>query len=210
MKEKIITFCLCIISVLEVAAQNDSIMMRAVSTIATYYGVQGNIGINSVSASSLTQHNKPDFGGGLYISHMRGSLLMETGINWNTRLLDLTGLDPATTGVISLKKSLSYMDVPLKLGVAVKFYNRDTQKVSAIIAPHIGLYGACLVSNNLDGFRRWDLGGKVGIDFYYKRLKFGFDYTHGWVDINKHIDRHIKTQSFDFSIGWTFGMHVVK
>ena len=72
---------LCVISVFGMAAQNDSIMTRAVCTISTYYGVQGNIGINSISASNLTQHNKPDFGAGFYISHMRGSLLMETGVN---------------------------------------------------------------------------------------------------------------------------------
>jgi len=57
-------------SVFGMAAQNDSIMTRAVSTISTYYGVQGNIGINSISASNLTQHNKPDFGAGFYhLSH---------------------------------------------------------------------------------------------------------------------------------------------
>ena len=54
---------LCVMSVFGMAAQNDSIMTRAVSNNSTYYGVQGNIGINSISASNLTQHNKPDFGG---------------------------------------------------------------------------------------------------------------------------------------------------
>lgn len=210
MNRMVLVSILCVMSVFGMAAQNDSIMTRAVSNNSTYYGVQGNIGINSISASNLTQHNKPDFGGGFYISHMRGSLLMETGVNWTTRKLDLTGFIPQYTDIISLNKSLNYIDVPLKLGLAVKFFNRDTQKVSAIIAPHVGMYVGCLVNDRLDGFRRWDVGGKVGIDFYIRRIRIGFDYTRGWVDINKHIDRHVKTKSFDFSIGWTFATHVAK
>ena len=210
MNKNILAIILCALSVFGMAAQNDSIITRAVSNYTTYYGVQGNIGVNSISASNLTQHNKPDFGGGFYISHMRGSVLMETGINWNTRRLDLTGFIPQYTDITSLKKSLNYIEVPLKLGMAIKFFNIDRQRVSAIIAPHVGMYVGCMVNDKCDGFRRWDVGGKIGLDFYYRRLKIGFDYTRGWVDINKNIDRHVKTKSFDFSIGWTFGTHVTR
>ncbi len=179
---------------------HDATMMRT--------GITFGYGLNSVSASNVHQSLQSNFGAGWYINWMCGSLFFETGLNWQNREYDLKGFIPQYTSIESLHKRLNYIDIPIKLGIAIGMADFGFPRRAVILIPNVGMYGACLANRHTDGFRRMDLGGTIGFELYVKRFRFGFSYKRGWIDTNTHIDRHIKTKSFDFTIGYTFGTKI--
>ncbi len=163
-----------------------------------------------------------------------GFILVESGLRWNRRQFNLNNFNSEYTKTVNrLDVSVNNLEVPILLGGLIKI-NRDRSKPDIRLAVKLGMYfavglngsGSLYGTNDAGGafeshidnvfenqkmeygdydkFKRFDMGGKIGFDVYFDRFKIGFMYTRGWLDMNKTYDRHIKTKSFDFTVGYTF------
>lgn len=188
---------------LERQADIDTVATWSYTHRSTRYGVSIGSGMNSVAAANVSQRLQANASAGVYAQWSSWLLSMESGLLWHYRSFDLTGMNPLYTSVRRAKTSLNYLEVPLKFGVRLMLtFTADKPKI--YVTPHFGLYAACAVDRHTDGFRRFDFGGKLGLSVEVDRWRFNFDYTRGWVDINRRIDRHVKTKSFDFAVGYAF------
>ena len=198
-------------------------------------GVEAGAGITRVFSSNLSQPFRINESAGLFLNLNEGGFLFETGLKWHRRNYHLTGFIPQySRTMVSAQLNPNYLEIPLMAGGMLKL--ADSNKADIRIGLKIGMYFACGISgngsilskdnsgnktlsdvdnifkksHNFDPLKRFDTGGKAGIDLYINRWKIGFEYTRGWIDINKSFDRHVKTKSFDFTIGYTFGYRLNK
>lgn len=198
-------------------------------------GVEAGAGMTRVFSSNLSQPFRINESAGLFVNMNEGGFLFETGLKWHRRNYYLTGFIPQYLPiVVSAQLNPNYLEIPLMAGSMLKL--ADFNKVDIRLGLKIGMYFACGISGdgsilskdnsgnqslsdidnifksgrNFDPLKRFDTGGKAGIDIYINRWKIGFEYTRGWIDINKSFDRHVKTKSFDFTIGYTFGYQIKK
>ncbi len=191
-----------IITVTAVATAQTSSQPETRRFINDRYGIAVGAGMNSIATSNLSQKLQLNVSAGAYTSWTVSSAVIETGLWWNRRDYNLTGFIPQYSDMTRLKTHLNFIEIPLKLGWEI--YLSDFKKQSVSLTPSIGMYGACAVDDSMNGFRRFDIGGTLGLQLNVNRWSYRFDYRHGWRDINTRIDRHIKTRSFDFSIGYAF------
>lgn len=196
-------------------------------------GVDAGTGMTRVFSSNLSQPFRINESAGVFVNLNEGGFLFETGLKWHRRNYHLTGFIPKySPTLVSARLNPNYLEIPLMLGGMFKLVDFGKADVSAGLK--IGMYFACGIggdgqmlenddsgemsqyaidnvfksSQSFNGLKRFDTGGKVGMDIYIKRWKIGFEYTRGWIDMSNSFDRHVKTKSFDFTIGYVFGYRI--
>lgn len=179
--------------------------------------------INALAGSNVHQPARPEGNFGIMISRDLSWSFWETGLRWNWRQYNMKGFIPQyAEGVTRLDAFANTIEIPFMAGILL-FENKSIQYVlKAGIYLETGLFSrGTLYSTDADGkpaqtdigniyrsdmgfesFRRFDVGGRLGIDVYIKDWKFGFEYTHGWRDIHTGYDRHIKNKNFSISVGY--------
>ncbi len=197
-------------------------------------GLEAGVGMSRIFSSNLSQPRRLNESAGFYINTTVDAVLFETGLKWHRRNYRLTGFLPSyAPGTSKLELNPQYLEIPVMVGPM--FALLDAKRSDVRLALKLGMYFAVGIGGNgtyygmgdlskpttiddvfrrqslysdqlsFDPLKRFDIGGKFGADIYINRWKIGFEYTRGWKDLNGMYDRHLKTKSFDFTVGFTFG-----
>lgn len=208
-----------------VPKEYHSQLFRETGTDRTTFRIEAAGSMNRLAASNLSQPVKPEGSLGLYVNRNLLWSLWETGLKWNWRQYDMTGFIPQyAPGMTKFTASANTLEIPLTFGFLMEESKNIKYVVKAGMYFEFGLFGngtqytsnedgtetAVKISNiyksqlNFNPFQRFDVGGRLGIDIYLNKWKVGFEYTHGWRDIQTNWDRHIKNKNLTLSVGYFF------
>lgn len=203
----------------------------AVSSIdETRIGFDVTGSFNAIASSNLSQGIQPAGSAGFFINRKLGKTLFETGLRYNWRQYELTGFIPQyAPGISQVDLQTNSLELPIMLGRMVQDFGIISPTVHYVFKfgmyMSVGMFGSGTIRQaNADGtftlvdidnvykkqegfdpLRRFDIGGRVAVEVYVaNRWKIGLSYTRGWLDIQPTLDRHMKTKSFDISVGYVF------
>lgn len=201
----------------------------------TRFGIEAGSGISNIFSSNLSQKSQPNASAGVFVNGYYGGFLFETGLRWHRRSYELTGFLPQyAPSTTKLELNPQYLELPVMAGTMFRLSDLS-KHADVRLGVKLGMYVAVGIAGDgkyygsggntsatdidnlfkrqsinpgtleFEPMKRFDVGGKFGVDIYINRWKLGFEYTRGWKDFSSGYDRHLKTKSFDFKIGFVLG-----